>query len=173
MDFVPGGQSPKLRKAISWRREEDLKHRLRPAGQASVSTPVTCPLSPLTTSHPPRNHGSMPRFLRHYVRDQHLMSLERLRFAKSPLSPPAQREHVDIRGPSEAALLRGLPSSRPQTRSTTPPSQIQIISQEGIDSTVVTGQIEYESWGHSRARCRPFLRGRGWLHNNSFEIAGL
>jgi len=73
------------------------------AGEISLDGPLYEP------HNHPRTMGSMPRFLGHYVRDQHLLSLEAA--VRKITSLPAQREHLDSRGLLKPAFSRTLPSS--------------------------------------------------------------
>jgi len=88
--------------------EEDLITGLSQPGQASVSTPGKYPLmATLRTSQTIHaNMGSMPRFLGHYVRDQHLYPRSRVR--KIPLSRPQREPTFDSRGLAQCPFLRGI-----------------------------------------------------------------
>ena len=109
----------------------------------------------------PRTMGSMPRFLGHCVRDQHLMSLEAA--IRKITSLPAQREHLDSRGLLKPAFFADIAIFDPRTiidhATFANPDQLS----EGIDYTVVNGQIEYDHGKLTGAAAGHVLRGRGWL----------
>jgi N-acyl-D-aspartate/D-glutamate deacylase len=105
--------------------------------------------------------GSMPRFLGHYVRDQHLLSLEAA--VRKITSLPAQREHLESRGLLKPAFFADITIFDPRTiidhATFTKPDQLS----EGIDYTVVNGQIEYDHGKLTGAAAGRVLRGRSWL----------
>ena len=108
----------------------------------------------------PRAFGSMPRFLGHYVRDEHLMPLE---FAiRKITSFPAQREHLENRGILKPGYFADVTIFDPATiidRATfVSPTQLS----EGIAYTIVNGQIEYDHGKLTGATAGKVLRGRGW-----------
>ncbi len=108
----------------------------------------------------PRGFGSMPRFLGHYVRDEHLMPLESA--IRKITSLPAQREHLADRGllkPGYFADLTIFDPTKIIDRATyNNPAQLS----EGVDFTVVNGQIEFDHGKLTGAAAGHFLRGRGW-----------
>jgi len=108
----------------------------------------------------PRTMGSMPRFLGHYVRDEHLMPLEAA--IRKITSLPAQREHLEGRGLLKPGYFADITIFDPATiidRATfTKPDQLS----EGIDFTIVNGQIEYEHGKVTGVTSGKVLRGRGW-----------
>jgi N-acyl-D-amino-acid deacylase len=108
----------------------------------------------------PRAMGSMPRFLGHYVRDEHLMPLEA--GIRKITSLPAQREHLDGRGLLKPGYFADITIFDPAMiidRATfTKPDQLS----EGIDFTIVNGQIEYEHGKITGVTAGRVLRGRGW-----------
>jgi dihydroorotase/N-acyl-D-amino-acid deacylase len=108
----------------------------------------------------PRAMGSMPRFLGHYVRDEHLMPLEAA--IRKITSLPAQREHLDNRGqlrPGFFADITIFDSAKLIDHATfTKPDQLS----EGIDYTIVNGQIEYDHGKLTGVTSGRVLRGRGW-----------
>ncbi|HTF26670.1 MAG TPA: D-alanyl-D-alanine carboxypeptidase/D-alanyl-D-alanine-endopeptidase [Candidatus Limnocylindria bacterium] len=125
------------------------------AGEMSLDGPLYEP-----HTHP-RTMGSMPRFLGHYVRDQHLMSLEAA--IRKITSLPAQREHLESRGLLKPAFFADITIFDPRTiidhATFANPDQLS----EGIDYTVVNGQIEYDHGKLTGAAAGHVLRGRGWL----------
>jgi N-acyl-D-amino-acid deacylase len=108
----------------------------------------------------PRGFGSMPRFLGRYVRDQHLMSLEAA--VRKITSLPAQREHLTDRGLLKPGFFADITIFDPATiidRATfTNPAQLA----EGVDFTIVNGQIEFDHGKLTGVTAGHFLRGRGW-----------
>jgi N-acyl-D-amino-acid deacylase len=108
----------------------------------------------------PRAFGSMPRFLGHYVRDEHLMPLE---FAiRKITSFPAQREHLENRGILKPGFFADVTIFDPATiidRATfVSPAKLS----EGIAYTIVNGQIEYDHGKLTGATAGKVLHGRGW-----------
>jgi dihydroorotase/N-acyl-D-amino-acid deacylase len=108
----------------------------------------------------PRAFGSMPRFLGHYVRDEHLLPLE---FAiRKITSFPAQREHLENRGILKPGFFADVTIFDPATiidRATfVSPTQLS----EGIAYTIVNGQIEYDHGKLTGATAGKVLRGRGY-----------
>jgi N-acyl-D-aspartate/D-glutamate deacylase len=102
----------------------------------------------------------MPRFLGHYVRDEHLMSIEAA--IRKITSLPAQREHLDSRGllkPGYFADITIFDAATVIDHATfTKPDQLS----EGIDYTIVNGQVEYDHGNLTGAMAGRVLRGRGW-----------
>jgi N-acyl-D-aspartate/D-glutamate deacylase len=108
----------------------------------------------------PRTMGSMPRFLGHYVRDEHLMPLEAA--IRKITSLPAQREHLDSRGLLKAGYFADITIFDPATlidhATFTKPDQLST----GIDFTIVNGQVEYDHGKLTGVTAGKVLRGRGW-----------
>ncbi len=108
----------------------------------------------------PRAFGSMPRFLGHYVRDEHLMPLESA--IRKITSFPAQREHLEDRGILKPGYFADVTIFDPTTiidkATFVSPAQIS----EGIDYTIVNGQIEYDHGKLTGATAGKVLRGRGY-----------
>ncbi len=142
--------------------EEDLRTGLSQpwtsigldAGEMSLDGPTYEP-----HTHP-RAMGSMPRFLGHYVRDEHLLSLEAA--VRKITSLPAQREHLDSRGLLKPGYFADIAIFDPATlidhATYTKPDQLS----DGIDYTIVNGQIEFEQGKLTGAAAGRVLRGRGW-----------
>jgi N-acyl-D-amino-acid deacylase len=124
------------------------------AGEMSLDGPTYEP-----HTHP-RAMGSMPRFLGHYVRDERLMSLEAA--IRKITSLPAQREHLDSRGLLKPGYFADIAIFDPATiidhANFTKPDQLS----DGIDFTIVNGQIEYDHGKLTGAAAGKVLRGRGW-----------
>jgi len=108
----------------------------------------------------PRTMGSMPRFLGHYVRDEHLLSLEAA--IRKITSLPAQREHLENRGLLRPGYFADITIFDPATvidhANFTTPGQLS----DGLDFTIVNGQIEYDHGILTGASAGHVLRGRGW-----------
>lgn len=108
----------------------------------------------------PRTMGSMPRFLGHYVRDEHLMPLEAA--IRKITSLPAQREHLESRGLLKPGYFADITVFDPATiidhATYTKPDLLS----EGIDYTIVNGQIEYDHGKLTGVTAGKVLRGRGW-----------
>jgi N-acyl-D-amino-acid deacylase len=142
--------------------EEDLRAGLSQpwtsigldAGEMSLDGPLYEP-----HAHP-RAMGSMPRFLGHYVRDEHLMSLEAA--IRKITSLPAQREHLASRGLLKPGYFADITIFDPATvidrASFAKPDQLS----DGIDFTIVNGQVEYDHGKLTGATAGRVLRGRSW-----------
>jgi N-acyl-D-amino-acid deacylase len=92
-------------------------------------------------SHP-RAFGSMPRFLGHYVRDEHLLPLEQA--IRKITSLPAQRERLRDRGllkPGYFADVTLFDPAMIQDRATyQSPTQLSV----GVKFVFVNGRLAYE-----------------------------
>lgn len=161
MDFVlaDGAQTGAI---YFMANEEDLRTGLSQpwtsigldAGEMSLD-------GPLYEAHThPRAMGSMPRFLGHYVRGEHLLSLEAA--IRKITSLPAQREHLESRGLVKPGYFADITIFDPATiidhASFAKPDQLS----EGIDFTIVNGQIEYDHGKLTGVTAGKVLRGRGW-----------
>jgi len=124
------------------------------AGEMSLDGPIYEP-----HTHP-RAMGSMPRFLGHYVRDEHLLSLEAA--IRKITSLPAQREHLESRGLLKTGYFADVTIFDPATiidhATYTKPDQLS----DGIDFTIVNGQVEYDHGKVTGSTAGRILRGRGW-----------
>jgi dihydroorotase/N-acyl-D-amino-acid deacylase len=142
--------------------EEDLRTGLSQpwtsigldAGEMSLDGPLYEP-----HTHP-RAMGSMPRFLGRYVRDEHLLPLEAA--IRKITSLPAQREHLENRGLLKPGYFADITVFDPATiidhATYTKPDQLS----DGIDFTIVNGQIEYDRGKLTGSTAGRILRGRGW-----------
>jgi len=124
------------------------------AGEMSLDGPIYEP-----HAHP-RAMGSMPRFLGRYVRDEHLLSLEAA--IRKITSLPAQREHLESRGLLKPGYFADITIFDPATiidhATFTKPDQLS----DGIDFTIVNGQVVYDHGKLTGATAGRILRGRGW-----------
>src|SRR5437879_12506763 len=106
----------------------------------------------------PRSMGSVPRFLGHYVRGEHLLSLEAA--IRKITSLPAQREHLESRGLLKTGYFADVTIFDPATiidhATYTKPDQLS----DGIDFTTVNGQVEYAHGTLTAATPGPLLPGR-------------
>jgi N-acyl-D-amino-acid deacylase len=113
----------------------------------------------------PRAFGSMPRFLGRYVRDAHLIPLESA--VRKITSLPAQREHLDSRGLLKPGYFADITIFDPATiidhATFTKPAQLS----EGVDFTIVNGQVEFDHGKLTGATAGHVLRGRGWQPANN------
>jgi dihydroorotase/N-acyl-D-amino-acid deacylase len=115
----------------------------------------------------PRAWGSMPRFLGHYVRDEHLMPLETA--IRKITSLPAEREHLQGRGILAVGKFADIVVFDPATiidhATYTQPDLIST----GVDDTIVNGQIEYDHGKLTGIAAGRALRGRGWQRAPDFQ----
>ena len=142
--------------------EDDLRYGLKQpwtsigldASELSLDGPLFEP-----HSHP-RALGSMPRFLGHYVRDEHLLPLEQA--IRKITSLPAQRERLPERGLLREGFFADITIFDPATiidkASYENPTQISA----GVKYVFVNGQLEYEDGKLTGAQFGRVLRGPGW-----------
>jgi N-acyl-D-amino-acid deacylase len=142
--------------------ESDLRYALKQpwtslcldAGELSLDGPLFEP-----HTHP-RAFGAMPRFLGHYVRDEHLLPLPEA--IRKMTSMPAQREHLTNRGLIKVGFYADITIFDPETiidRATyTEPAKLS----EGVDYVFVNGQLEYDHGKLTDAKNGRVLRGPGW-----------
>jgi N-acyl-D-amino-acid deacylase len=142
--------------------EEDLRYGLKQAwtsigldaSELSLDGPLFEP-----HSHP-RAFGSMPRFLGHYVRDEHLLPLEEA--VRKVTSLPAQRERLRDRGLLKEGFFADITIFDPAILidKATYESPVQI--SDGVKYVFVNGQLEYEAGKLTGAQAGKVLRGPGW-----------
>ncbi len=142
--------------------EDDLTYGLKQpwtslcldSGEMSLDGPLYEP-----HTHP-RTFGSFPRFLGHYVRDQHLMPLEQA--IRKVTSMPAQREHLTGRGVIQVGAFADVTIFDPATiidhATYAEPTKVSA----GVDDVIVNGQLEYENGKLTGAMGGKPLRGPGW-----------
>ena len=108
----------------------------------------------------PRAFGAMPRFLGHYVRDEHMMPLSAA--IRKITSLPAQREHLQYRGLLKPGYFADVtifdPAKIIDHATFTQPTLLS----EGVGYTIVNGQIEYDHGKLTGAAAGKVLRGRGY-----------
>jgi N-acyl-D-aspartate/D-glutamate deacylase len=144
--------------------EDDLRYGLKQAwtsvgldaGELSLDGPLFEP-----HTHP-RAFGSMPRFLGHYVRDEHLLPLEQAIHKITFL--PAQRERLRDRGLLKEGSFADITIFDPATiidkATYENPAQVS----EGVKYVFVNGKLEYEDGKLTGLNAGRALRGRGWTH---------
>jgi N-acyl-D-aspartate/D-glutamate deacylase len=102
----------------------------------------------------------MPRFLGHYVRDEHLLPLEQAILKITSL--PAQRERLRDRGLLREGFFADITIFDPATiidkATYENPTQISA----GVKYVFVNGQLEYEDGKLTGAHAGRVLRGPGW-----------
>jgi N-acyl-D-amino-acid deacylase len=145
--------------------EDDLKFGLQQpwtslcldAGELSLDGPLFEP-----HTHP-RAFGAMPRFLGHYVREQHLLPLEQ--GIRKMTSLPAQREHLVDRGLLNQGFFADITIFDPATIRDRATYQSPAQLSEGIRYVFVNGQLEYEDGHLTGAKAGSVLHGPGWTKN--------
>jgi len=124
------------------------------AGELSLDGPLYEP-----HTHP-RAFGAMPRFLGHYVRDQHLLSLEQA--IRKMTSLPAQRERLADRGLLREGYFADITVFDPATikdlATYTEPARLA----EGVKYVFVNGQLEFVDGKLTGRTAGRALRGPGW-----------
>jgi N-acyl-D-amino-acid deacylase len=116
---------------------------------------------PLYGAHDhPRTWGSMPRFLGHYSRDLHLVSLPQA--VRKITSLPAQRMHLTGRGMLKSGYFADItifdPAKIIDHATYTQPGQLS----EGVAYVLVNGQIEFEKGRATGVKAGVPLHGPGW-----------
>jgi N-acyl-D-amino-acid deacylase len=146
--------------------EDDLRYGLKQAwtsiGLDANELSLDGPLFELHTH--PRAFGSMPRFLGHYVRDEHLIPLEQA--IRKITSLPAQRERLLGRGLLREGFFADVtvfdPANIIDKATYESPAQLS----EGVKYVFVNGKVEYEDGKLSGSNAGRVLRGPGWTGNN-------
>jgi N-acyl-D-amino-acid deacylase len=144
--------------------EQDLVEGLRqPWTSIGLDANETSFDGPLFEPHAhPRAWGSMPRFLGHYVRDQHLMPLEQA--IRKITSLPANREHLRERGLLKTGFYADVTVFDPaRIKDTTNYQQPNSVS-EGVKYVFVNGQVEYATGKLTGAKAGRALHGQGWIN---------
>ena len=143
--------------------EEDLKFGLQqPWTSIGLDYGEMSLDGPMHEAHGhPRAFGSVPRFLGRYVRDEHLLSLE-VRHSQAHLASSGARTSRRIEVCSAPAILRTSWFLMPIQSSIAPLMPVPDRVSEGVDVTIVNGQVEYDHGKLSGANAGRVLRGRGW-----------
>jgi N-acyl-D-amino-acid deacylase len=124
------------------------------AGEASLD-------GPLYEAHAhPREWGSMPRFLGHYVRDEHLLPLDQA--IRKITSMPATREHLTDRGQIRVGAYADVTVFNADTiidRATyAEPAKLS----EGVSYVFVNGKLEYDNGKLTGETAGRPMRGPGY-----------
>jgi N-acyl-D-amino-acid deacylase len=142
--------------------ENDLRYGLKQpwtsigldASELSLDGPLFEP-----QSHP-RAFGSMPRFLGHYVRDEHLLPLEQA--IRKITSLPAQRERLRDRGLLKAGYYADVTIFDPATIDDNATYEKPTLLSQGVKYVFVNGQLEYEQDHLTGVKSGTILHGPGW-----------
>jgi dihydroorotase/N-acyl-D-amino-acid deacylase len=150
--------------------EEDLQYALKQpwtslcldAGELSLD-------GPLYEAHThPRAFGAMPRFLGHYVRDEHLLPMEQA--IRKMTSLPAQRERLIDRGLIQEGYFADItifdPNSIQDEATYKQPAQLS----QGVKYVFVNGQSEFEDGKLTGRTAGVALRGSAWNEENGQKL---
>jgi len=142
--------------------ESDLRYGLQqPWTSVGLDGDETSLDGPLFDPHThPRAYGSMPRFLGHYVRDEHLLPLEQA--VRKITSLPAQREHLRDRGLLKEGFFADITIFDPATIIDKATYQNPAQISEGVKYVFVNGKVEYEDGKLTGLKAGRILRGPGW-----------
>jgi len=142
--------------------ESDLEDGLRQPWTSIGLDANEMPLDgPMFEAHThPRAFGSMARFLGHYVRDQHLMSLEQA--IRKITSLPADREHLYERGLLRPAFYADLAVFNPGTIRDTASYEHPATLSQGVEWVFVNGRLAFEHGKLTGVNAGRPLRGPGW-----------
>jgi dihydroorotase/N-acyl-D-amino-acid deacylase len=141
--------------------EQDLRYGLKQpwtsigldAGELSLD-------GPLFEAHShPRAFGSMPRFLGHYVRDEHLLPLEQ--GIRKITSLPAQRERLRDRGLLKANYFADITIFDLATIKDNATYEHSTELSQGVKYVFVNGQLEYDNGHLTGTAAGSVLRGPG------------
>jgi dihydroorotase/N-acyl-D-amino-acid deacylase len=108
----------------------------------------------------PRAFGSMPRFLGHYVRDEHMLPLEQA--IRKITSLPAQRQRLRDRGILRAGFFADLTVFDPKTIIDHATYQNPTQLSEGVKFVFVNGVLEYDNGRLTGDHAGVVLHGPGW-----------
>src|SRR5260221_3707403 len=118
-------------------------------------------------SHP-RAFGSMPRFLGHYVREEHLLPLEQA--VRKITSLPAQRERLRDRGLLREGFFADITIFDPSTIIDKATYENPAEISEGVKFAFVNGKLEYEGGKLTGTNAGRILRGPGWKRSEMTSI---
>jgi N-acyl-D-aspartate/D-glutamate deacylase len=108
----------------------------------------------------PRAFGSMPRFLGHYVRDEHMLPLEQA--IRKITSLPAQRQRLRDRGILRAGFFADVTVFDPKTIIDHATYQNPTQLSEGVKYVFVNGVLEYDNGRLTGEHAGVVLHGPGW-----------
>ena len=117
----------------------------------------------------PRAFGSMPRFLGHYVRDLHMMSLEQ--GIRKITSLPAQRQTLAGRGLLKEGFFADITIFDPATIGDKATYTEPALLSQGVKFVFVNGQLEFADGQLTGAKAGRPLLGPGARNNQSVERA--
>ena len=142
--------------------EDDLRYGLKqPWTSIGLDASEMSLDGPLFDAHThPRAFGSMPRFLGHYSRDQHLLPLEQA--IRKITSLPAQRERLQDRGLLREGFFADITIFDPTTIIDKATYENPAQPSQGVKYVLVNGQLEYEEGKLTGAMAGRALRGPGW-----------
>jgi dihydroorotase/N-acyl-D-amino-acid deacylase len=160
-DFIlaDGGQTGALYFIAS---ENDLQEGLKqPWTSIGLDANEMSLDGPLFEPHThPRAFGSMPRFLGHYSRDLHLVSLAEA--VRKITSLPAEREHLAARGLLNPGFFADITVFDPTTIKDNATYAMPAQLSAGVEYVLVNGQLEFEHGKLTGAKAGRPLRGPGW-----------
>jgi N-acyl-D-amino-acid deacylase len=150
--------------------EQDLQYGLKQpwtsigldAGELSLD-------GPLFEAHShPRAFGSMPRFLGHYVRDQHLLPLEQA--IRKITSLPAQRERLRDRGLLKDGYFADITIFDPAAIQDKATYEHSTELSQGVKYVFVNGQLEYDDGQLTGTKSGHVLHGSGTVQDTHVAL---
>ena len=105
----------------------------------------------------------MPRFLGHYVRDEHLLPLEQA--IRKITSLPAQRERLRDRGLLREGFFADITIFDPATIIDRATYANPVEISQGVKYVLVNGQLEFEAGTLTGSQAGRVLLGPGWQHS--------
>ena len=141
--------------------EQDLQYGLKqPWTSIGLDASELSLDGPLFEAHShPRAFGSMPRFLGHYVRDQHLLPLEQA--IRKITSLPAQRERLRDRGLLKDGYFADITIFDPATIQDKATYEHSTELSQGVKYVFVNGQLEYDDGQLTGTKSGHVLHGSG------------
>lgn len=125
-----------------------MRHELTMVGSDGSSL---CPCGPLGEGVPhPRNYGTFPRVLGHYVRDEEVLSLERAVHKMTGM--PASRLGLDDRGVLKRDVRADITVFDPDTVEQTGDFLKPAVYPDGVKHVVVNGEFVVRDGDHTGAR---------------------
>lgn len=147
--------------------ENDLRYGLQqPWTSIGLDGSETSLDGPLFDPHNhPRAFGSMPRFLGHYAREEHLLPLEQA--VRKITSLPAQREGLRDRGLLREGFFADITIFDPATIIDKATYENPAEISEGVKFVLVNGKLEYEGGKLTGTIAGRVLRGPGWTRSDT------
>jgi N-acyl-D-amino-acid deacylase len=150
--------------------ENDLRYGLQQpwtgigldGGETSLDGPLFDP------HNHPRAFGSMPRFLGHYVREEHLLPLEQA--IRKITSLPAQRERLRDRGLLREGFFADITIFDPATIIDKATYENPAEISAGVKFVFVNGRLEYEDEKLTGTNAGRVLRGPGWTGSEGTAV---